>query len=192
MKYNIIELQNQLKDVLTEKRYAHTIGVQHTAACLAMRYGEDVEKASVAGLFHDCAKCLSDDEMLSECEKYGIEMTALERRNPYLLHGKLGACYAKVKYGIIEEEIGEAIKYHTTGKPDMSLLEKIIFIADYVEPMRRRIPGLEDIRKMVFVDIDKAVYMALENTLNYLKNTTHGQQKEIDEMTVRAYEYYKM
>ena len=85
MKYNIMELQNQLKDVLTEKRYAHTIGVQHTAACLVMRYGEDVELASIAGLFHDCAKCLSDEVMLKECKYYGIQMTDIEKRNPYLL-----------------------------------------------------------------------------------------------------------
>ena len=191
MKYNIMELQNQLKDVLTEKRYAHTIGVQHTAACLAMRYGEDVELASIAGLFHDCAKCLSDEVMLKECKYYGIQMTDIEKRNPYLLHGKLGAYYTKHKYGIANDMVCEAIKYHTTGKPDMSMLEKIIFIADYVEPMRREIPGLAAIRAEVFVDLDKAVFMALDNTLNYLKNTAHGQQKEIDEMTVKAYEYYK-
>ena len=191
MKYNIIELQNQLKDVLTEKRYTHTIGVQHTAACLAMRYGEDVELASIAGLLHECAKCLSDEVMLKECKYYGIKMTDIEQRNPYLLHGKLGAYYARHKYGIVDDAVSEAIKYHTTGKPDMSMLEKIIFIADYVEPMRREIPGLSAIRAEVFVDIDKAVFMALDNTLSYLKNTVHGQQKEIDEMTVKAYEYYK-
>ncbi len=191
LKYNILELQNLMKDVLTEKRYAHTIGVQHTAACLAMRYGEDVEKASIAGLLHDCAKCLTDEDLLQECEKYNIEITPLERRNPYLLHGKLGAYYTKNKYGIDEDDICEAIKYHTTGRPEMTLLEKIIFIADYIEPLRKEIPGLSAIRREVFIDINKAVYMALENTLNYLKHTAHGQQKEIDEMTVRAYEYYK-
>ena len=191
MKYNLVELQSYLQEALTEKRYAHTIGVQHTAACLAMRYGESIEKASVAGLLHDCAKCLSDDVLLQECERYHLEITDLERRNPYLLHGKLGAYYARHKYNIMEDDICEAIKYHTTGRPQMTLLEKIIFIADYVEPTRREIPGLDIIRKEVFVNIDKAVCMALENTLHYLESTAHGQQQEIDEMTVRAYEYYR-
>ncbi len=191
LKYNILELQNQLKDILTEKRYAHTMGVQHTAACLAMRYGENMEKALIAGLLHDCAKCLSDEVLLQECEKYQLEITPIERRNPYLLHGKLGAHYAKIKYGIYEKDIHQAIVYHTTGRPDMTMLEKIIFIADYIEPMRKEIPGLLEIRSEVFKDIDKAVYLALRNTLNYLKNTAHGQKKEIDKMTVKAYEYYK-
>lgn len=190
-KYNITELQKQLENVLTEKRYAHTIGVEHTAACLAMRYGEDIEKASVAGLLHDCAKCLPNEILLQECEKYHIEITSLEKRNPHLLHGKLGAFYAKNKYGIDDEAILQAIRYHTTGRPAMTLLEKIIFIADYVEPLRKEIPGLSEIRGQVFINIDKAVCMALENTLDYLKHTAHGQEKEIDEMTAKAYEYYK-
>lgn len=192
VKYNLVELQHNLQETLTEKRYAHTIGVQHTAACLAMCHGESIEKASVAGLLHDCAKCLSDEVLLQECEKYQLEITNLERRNPYLLHGKLGAYYAKHKYNIMEDDICEAIKYHTTGRPQMTLLEKIIFIADYIEPTRREIPGLDIIRKEVFVNIDKAVCMALENTLHYLESTAHSHQQEIDEMTVRAYEYYKL
>ncbi len=193
MKYNVLELQNQLKDILTEKRYAHTMGVQHTAACLAMCYGENMEKALIAGLLHDCAKCLSDEEILKECEKYQLEIKPVERRNPFLLHGKLGAYYAKTRYGIEDDDIYQAIVYHTTGRPNMTMLEKIVFIADYVEPMRKEIPGLLEIRSLVFKDIDKAVYLALRNTLNYLKNPvpTNEQQGEIDEMTVKAYEYYK-
>ena len=193
MKYNVLELQNQLKDVLTEKRYAHTMGVQHTAACLAMCYQENIEKALIAGLLHDCAKCLSDEELLKECEKYKLEITPIEKRNPYLLHGKLGAYYAKNKYGVEDDAIYQAIVYHTTGRPNMTMLEKIVFIADYIEPMRREIPGLLEIRSLVFKDIDKAVYLALRNTLHYLKNSvsTKEQQGEIDEMTVKAYKYYK-
>ena len=187
MKYNVFELQNQLKDVLTEKRYTHTMGVQHTAACLAMCYGENMEKALIAGLLHDCAKCLSNEELLHECEKYQLEIAPVERRNPFLLHGKLGAYYAKQKYGIEEDDICQAISYHTTGRPNMTMLEKIIFIADYVEPMRKEIEGLSKVRHLVFTDIDKAVYLALKGTLQYLKK----QQGEIDEMTVKAYEYYK-
>ena len=192
MDHPLDELQEEIKDILTEKRFLHTLGVCHTAACLAMCYKADIKKASVAGLLHDCAKCLPDEEIKKRCKQYQIEMTEVEERNPYLLHGKLGAYYAKMNYGIEDTDILNAIIYHTTGRPGMTLLEKIVFIADYIEAGRKDIPGLSEIRNIVFHDIDRAIYMVLENTLNYLNmQVASGQQRDVDSMTLRAYEYYK-
>lgn len=187
------EIQKKLKKHITEKRYLHTRGVQYTAVMLAMRYEADLQKAALAGLLHDCAKCLDDNKMIKECKKYKVNCTETEKKLPYLLHAKLGACYAKEKYGIQDAEVLSAIRYHTTGRAEMSLLEKIVFTADYIEPHRKMLKQLPAIRKMAFIDLDKAVYMILNSTLNYLKEGEQkkDKKKEIDEHTLQAYEYYK-
>jgi len=189
MEYDIYTIQHDLSKKLTEKRFYHSLGVQTISFAMAIQYGYDVEKANFAGLLHDCAKYLQDEKLLLKCEKYNLPISELERRNIYLLHGKLGAYYAENKYGILDADILSAIIYHTTGKPNMSLLEKIIFTADYIEPNRssKRIPDLNEIRKLAFSDLDKAVYRILNNTLLYLKS----EQQEIDYLTVEAYNYYK-
>jgi predicted HD superfamily hydrolase involved in NAD metabolism len=189
MNYDIYTLQHKLSKILTEKRFYHSLGVQAMSLALAARYGEDCDKAILAGLLHDCAKNLKNEVLLSECEKYGLGISEVERRNAYLLHGKLGAYYACQNYNISDKEVLSAIVYHTTGKPDMTLLEKILFVADYIEPGREadRIPELNIIREAAFTDLDKAVLLILSNTLSYLEE--RGQ--EIDEMTKRAYEFYK-
>ncbi len=185
--YNILKMKKTLKKYLDAGRYEHTEGVMYTAAALAMRYGEDMEKAQVAGLLHDCAKCIPDAKKMKLCLKNGIPMTEAEQKSPFLLHAKLGAFIAKDKYGIEDEEILEAIACHTTGKPGMSQLDKIIFISDYIEPMRTKAPDLADVRRLAFEDIDLALFKILSDTLAYLKNSP----KSIDSMTMRAYEYYK-
>lgn len=189
MEYDFLTLKKTIAKEMTEKRFYHTLGVEAVSFSLAIQYNYDSDKATLAGLLHDCAKCLPDEELLMQCETYNLPISDVERRNPYLLHGKLGAYYAKHKYGILDEDILSAITYHTTGKENMNLLEKIVFTADYIEPNRskKRIPDLDDIRKLAFTDIDKAVYQILANTLNYLDTGT----KEIDQLTVTAYEYYK-
>lgn len=181
-------IREKLRGILKPSRYLHTVGVENTAACLAMRYGADMNLAALAGLLHDCAKNLSNEELLAESQKYRLEISEVEKRQPFLLHGKLGAFYAKNKYGIDEDGVLDAITWHTTGHPGMSLLEEIIFIADYIEPSRREIPGLSEIRRLVFVDLTEAVYLTLKNTLEYLKNDT---QSELDPHTYETYLYYK-
>lgn len=181
------KLRKKIKDVMTKSRYEHTLGVEFTAAAMAMRYGADIEKAELAGLLHDCAKCIDDEDKLDECKKYGIEITDVEKRNPFLIHSKLGAFHAKHLYEIEDEEILSAIRFHSTGKPDMTMLEKIIFIADYIEPARDKAPNLKEIRQMAFTDIDEAMYMILKDTLDYL-NSCAGEQ---DDMTEKTYQYYK-
>ena len=184
--YNLAKLQKKLRKELDEDRYTHTLGVMYTSAALAMRYGVDLEKAQVAGLLHDCAKCIPNEKKLKMCEKYNIPITRVENNAPFLLHSKLGAYLAKEKYGVQDEEILQAIVWHTTGKPDMTLLEEIVFLADYIEPMRWKAENLEEIRRTAFVDLDLAVYMTLRDTLHYLE-TGPG---EVDEMTRSACQYY--
>lgn len=181
------KLRKKVKDVMTKSRYEHTLGVEFTAASLAMRYEVDIEKAELAGLLHDCAKCIDSEDTLDECKKYNIELTDVEKRNPFLIHSKLGAVHAKKLYGVDDEDIISAIRFHTTGKPDMTMLEKIIFIADYIEPGRDKAPNLKEIRKMSFMDIDEAMYMILKDTLDYLDKG----EGEKDELTRDTYLFYK-
>ncbi len=176
-----------LKEDISKKRYLHSVGVSDTAACLAMRYGYDIRKAALAGLLHDCAKGLDEEQLIETVMKKGIEISPIERDNPELLHSKAGSVIAGEKYGIDDEEILSSIFWHTTGKPDMTLLEKIIFIADYIEPNRKNIPEIESIRKIAFTDIDAAIAMAARNSIEYLKRTS----RQIDRITVDTYEYYK-
>ena len=131
-RYHLKKIQHKLKKKLDEDRYEHTLGVRYTCAALAMRYGYDMEKAQTAGLLHDCAKCMDNDKKLQICEKNSIPHSSFEVSHPYLLHGKVGAYIAKTKFDIQDEDILQAITWHTTGRPDMSmhLIEKIIFIAD--------------------------------------------------------------
>lgn len=184
---NKLDLLDEVKKVQTNKRYIHTMGVRYTAACLAMKYDYSVEDAEIAGILHDCAKCISDEEMLSKCREYNIPIRDIEEKVPYLLHGKLGAYYANQIYHIEDQEILSAITYHTTGKPNMTLLEKIIFVADYIEPNRAMIQNLSRIRKIAFEDIDQATYMILLQTLNYLKES----KREIDDLTEETFKFYK-
>lgn len=183
---NLKNFKSELKTILDKSRFEHTLGVSYTAVCLAMKYECNLQQAEVAGLLHDCAKCVPDDKKLKQCEKYNISITDTEIDNPSLLHAKLGAFYAMHKYNVTDREVINAILVHTTGAPDMTLLEKIIFVADYIEPNRKTAPNLAAIRKMAFEDIDMAVYMIMDDTLNYL-NSKSGQ---IDTMTNKAYDYY--
>lgn len=179
-------LRKKLKEILSKSRFEHTLGVEFTAASLAMRYGYNIDYARIAGLLHDCAKCTEDSEKLKECKKYNIEITPVEEKCLYLLHSKLGAFYANSIYGIENEEIINAIKYHTTGRPNMTLLEKIIFVADYIEPARNKASRLTEIRKEAFINIDSCVLMILSDTIEYLKSSS----SIIDETTYDTYNYY--
>ncbi len=185
--YNLKKMQRKLKKYLDENRYEHTMGVQYTCAALAMRYGYDLEKARVAGLLHDCAKCMPDKKKIKICKQNYIEITKAEAESPFLLHAKAGACIAQEKYEVEDEEILGAITYHTTGKAEMSLLEKITYIADYIEPHRNHAPDLDEVRKLAFEDLDQTMYVILKNTLTYLSD----KKNQIDPMTQVAFEYYE-
>lgn len=181
------KLRKAIRKTQDAKRYEHTMGVEYTAAALAMRYGADVEDALLAGLLHDCAKCLSEDKLIAICEKHKLPITEMERELPFLLHGKVGGFLAEKKYGIQNQDIINAIVHHTMGREEMSLLEKIVFVADYIEPGRNRAANLNELRELAFQDIDLAMLRVLEGTLAHLKSSGWT----IDPRTEKTCNYYK-
>ena len=183
----LFDIQNKLRVLLPEYRFYHTLGVSYTAASLAMSHGGDVYKAQLAGLLHDCAKYLKSSEMLTECEKNGIEISDIERLSPGLLHTKLGAFYAKNVYGVEDVDVLSAITYHTTGRPDMSLLEEIIYVADYIEPSRPSLPYIDEMRACAFSDLHRATLFELKSVITKI-NKDNG---VMDKRTEETYEYYK-
>ena len=124
--------------------------------------------------------------LLKKCRKYELPVTDAEVRNPSLLHAKVGAYFAEHKYDVTDPAILSAIRFHTTGKPDMSLLEKILYVADYIEPRRDKAPNLPKLRRLAFEDLDEALYQILDSTRNYLKETGTAE----DDTTERTWEYY--
>ena len=182
----IKDLKKDLKKEMDDSRFEHTLGVMYTCGALAMRYGWDLDKAMLAGLMHDCAKCMPNAKKLKMAEKHHLEITELERKNPFMLHAKLGAFLARKKYDIEDEEILNAIRWHTTGRPEMTLLDKIVYIADYIEPKRDKAPHLPMIRQKAFVDLDEALVMILRDTLGYLGDSP----EHVDSMTKKTYDYY--
>lgn len=182
------KIRKQLEKNLDAKRYEHTLGVAYTAAALAMCHGGDIEAATVAGLLHDCAKCISDEKRISICEKNDLPINAIERRNPSLLHAKAGSILAAQDYDVEDPEILRAIRSHTTGRPGMTQLEKIIFIADYIEPGRNKAENLDEVRRLAFRDLDEALWVILRDTLLYLRAS--GDEDEIDPMTQETFDFY--
>lgn len=160
-------LRRQVIPMLSSQRIAHTAGCEHEAVQLAKLWGEDPEKAAVAGILHDSTKNLSYEKQLILCDKYGIILDNAQRENPKLLHAITGAALAKDRFGV-SEEISQAIRWHTTGKPDMTTLEKIIYLADYIEPTRD-FEGVEQLRELAYEDLDKALALGLEMSLEELR-----------------------
>lgn len=186
-KVSRVELIKTLEQELSYKRFIHTLSVAGTASSLAMCYGADLEKAETAGLLHDCAKCMDVRKMQKVCEKAGLTVSSFEADSGSLLHSKAGSVLAAEKYGITDPDMINAIRYHTTGRPGMSLLEKIIFVADYIEPGRFTAKNLPLIRRLAFSDIDEALVKILYDTLVYLNSTG----LVVDPMTQKTYDYYK-
>lgn len=182
------KIKKALKKELDKDRYEHTLGVMYTSACLAMANDYDMEKAQLAGLLHDCAKCIPNEKKLKICAKNNIPVTQVEKDNPFLLHAKVGAFLARVLYEVEDEEILHAISVHTTGAPAMNTLDKIVFIADYIEPKRDKAANLKEIRKTAFEDLDEALKMILSDTIHYLNGSKND--KNIDPMTIETYHYY--
>jgi predicted HD superfamily hydrolase involved in NAD metabolism len=187
MKDLILELRSDLKGRLTSSRFEHTVSVSFICTALAMRYGCDLNKAELAGLLHDCAKPYREEEIIKKCRKQNLPLTGDERMAPVVLHAKYGAWLAAHKYHIEDGEIINAIRWHTTGRPEMSTLEKIVFTADYIEPRRNKAMNLALVRSVAFVDLDECVYQILKETLDYLE----GKGSFVDSMSKQAYAYYK-
>lgn len=182
---SIEEINLYLKENLMEKRYIHTLGVVDTAKKLAEINGVSQEKAEIAALAHDVAKNLSKDKMKEMIKENNITISGLEENNSNLWHSIIAPIEAKVKLGIEDEEILDSIRWHTTGKENMSILTKIIYIADMIEP-NRNFSGIEDIRKVTFDNLDAGVYSGLTHNIKFLlaKNLL------IDENTIKARNYF--
>ena len=185
-KYDFTKMQKKLSKYLDANRYHHTLGVMYTCAALAMAHGYDLEDAQAAGLLHDCAKCIPNKKKLKLCSQHKISITEFEKEHPFLIHAKLGAYIAEKKYDITDPEILSSITYHTTGKSAMSMLEKIVYIADYIEPMRDKAPNLSTVRQLAFSNLDECMYAILKDTLAYLEENP----KDLDATTREAFLYY--
>lgn len=164
---NINEIKDKLQQMLSPKRFAHSIQVMEASRMLAERYGEDLEKATLAGLIHDCARDLSKAETIMFCSKYCIAVDDIMRYQPELLHGKVGAFLARDLFGVECPRILAAVSEHTMGKEGMDKLCSIVFIADYIEA-GRVYPGVETIRKAAEESLEKAIIAGLDNTIGYI------------------------
>ncbi|MEE1013006.1 MAG: bis(5'-nucleosyl)-tetraphosphatase (symmetrical) YqeK [Clostridia bacterium] len=161
-------IKSELQERLSPKRYRHSLGVAEEARHLAERYGVDRDKAYLAGLVHDCAKEVPPLEATNLLRsRYSALPDAVMVQMPGLLHGPLGACIAQSDFGIYDPEILDAIRYHTTGKANMSLFAKIIYIADYIEP-NRDYPDVDVLRKLTYEDIDRAILYGIDYTIGKL------------------------
>ncbi len=178
------KIKKYLKENLNEKRYIHSIMVSETAEKLASVYGEDPSKARLCGLVHDCAKNLRNSDLINLAELKGLEIDNVSLNSPQLLHGIAGAAIARETMGIEDEDIYNSVRYHTTGRIDMSLLEKIIYISDYVEPSRS-FPGVEALRELVSVNLDKALLKAFDITIEYV--ISKGELLHKDTVEARNY-----
>jgi predicted HD superfamily hydrolase involved in NAD metabolism len=160
-------INENIKVRLSKERYKHTIGVEEEAVKLAQVYGEDMGKARVAAIAHDCLKYVEDYELINMAENYGIAIDEIQLNFPQLLHGPVGAAYCREKFGIDDEDILNSIAYHTTGRKGMSKLEKIIYLSDTIESGRYFL-GINDIRKYAPEDIDRSLILSCNNTLAYV------------------------
>ena len=170
---------------LKHRRIPHVLGTEQEAIRLAERYGADVEKARRAALLHDCTKKLDMPAQLALCGQYGIALDELEQRALKLLHSKTGAAIARDVFGV-DDEVYSAIWYHTTGHADMTTLEKIIYLADYIEPSRD-FPGVDTLRKVCYEDLDKGLLLGLEMTIEEM--TAMG--NPVHRATVEARDWLK-
>lgn len=167
-KLSIDEMYEKLARLIPEKRLKHSVGVMETAVRLAPAAGVDVEKARIAGLLHDCAKKLSREEMLAACEKGGVALVQDEMESEFVLHAPAGVYVARYEFGVTDKEILSAIRWHTVGAPGMTPLDTLIFVADFIEPNRKPIPGLETIRKAAETDLHLAAKMCAESTKRHV------------------------
>ncbi len=169
----IDDIEKDLKECLNEERFFHTLGVRECAIFLAKKYGLDPKKAELAGLLHDCAKCLGQDELRDLIEKNIKDINKNELKNYKTLHAPIGAYFAKTKYGVDDEEIISAIRWHTLGRVNMTMFEKIIFLADKIEKNTRDLNYRREILKILEENegeygLDKALFRCFEETIKSL------------------------
>lgn len=170
MSYNVEEIKEKLKAKLEPQHYEHSLRTAGAAADMARAFGVDVEKAYVAGLLHDYAKSMSNEALFEASVRCGLELGPIDTVVPHLLHAKIGACLVELELGINDEEIIQSIRKHTTGSSSMSKLDKIIYVADMIEP-GRAFEGLDPLRRMALDDLDEVFRAAYVRSLEYLVKT---------------------
>lgn len=166
---DIAKMDERLSETLSEKRYTHSVYVAHTASDLANIFGADVNKAFIAGLVHDCAKSLSFDKSVAVAKKYNYDLDSVTLKCPPIIHADIGMLLAEYEYGIEDCEILDAVRYHTIAREGMTLLDKILYVADMIEPMRD-FPRVAKLREYAKSDIDKAFCESLHSTLEFNLN----------------------
>ncbi len=178
-------LESKIRRRLKPERFTHSVNVAKKAVELAEKYGVDTRKAYIAGMVHDCAKNIPHEKARQKCIDYDVELDEGEISNPGLIHAKLGERIAHIEFGIGDKEILSAIKWHTLGHPDMTKLEKIIYVADMIED-GRTFPGVKELRKIAEKDLDEAVEACTAATVRH--NEKYG--KEIHPMAYKVLEWY--
>ena len=181
-------VMEKLKAALKPERYEHSVGVMETAVTLAARFGADEEKAKIAGILHDCAKNIAPEESYRLCGVYGLTLDAVTQRSYKMVHQYLGAELAREAYGVTDVEILDAIRCHTTGKADMTQLDKVLYLADFTEPNRDKEPfaGLDTLRELCETDIDEAMCFALKISIKSIAD--RGLLMHLD--TVHAWNWF--
>lgn len=181
------QMKEKLQTLLTDHRYIHSIGVMETSREMAERFNVDKEKAIIAGLLHDCAKQIDKQIQITMCDERGVLIDDVKRENPALIHAELGADMAKTEFGITDKEILGAIKYHTLGRPNMTDLEKILYLADIIEPNRKEFEGLAELRALCKKDLNEATLYGLELNIAHI-----GRKGRIlHTQTIEAEKYYR-
>ena len=161
------KIEYKLKKELDRQRFEHTLGVEQTAREMARVFGENEEKAALAGLLHDCAKCMPLSQMVKAAKHADVDPVMKESKA--LMHAVAGRCVAQSVYSVQDEDVLGAIRWHTTGHANMTRLEKIIYLADVIEPNRKPYPGLEALRAQCMQDLDGAMHTALRMSLEHVK-----------------------
>jgi len=173
------KIMDYIEGRVTEKRRIHTYAVAEEAKKLAKRHGEDMEKAEIAALFHDSCRDLGIDELNGYIRRFGLDPAYFNNAN--LAHSKIAACVMEEDFHIKDRDIIHAVRYPTTGRADMSRLEKILYLADAIEP-NRNYDGVEKLRELAYQDLDEACLYALEQSIQYVKR----KGERLDEDTVKA------
>lgn len=171
---------------LKKSRYQHTLGVEQTAVTLARKFGADPNLASLAALLHDNAKNLDLEQQLAICKKSFPKKYNLTMDYANILHAFAGAVEARNRYSLLPEEVFSSICYHTTGRPEMTLMDKIIYCADFIEPGRPSFEGLSEARKLVYENLDEGLLYIMTHTFRFVA----GKGKKVHPLTLEALAYY--
>lgn len=183
---DIEKLQEKLKTMLTPCRYQHSIGVMETAAQMATLFGENVEKARIAGLLHDCAKDIDKSKMVAMCENLGVYLDPMKKEQRSLIHADLGAKLLETEFQIDDPDIISAVKHHTLGRENMNNLEKILYLADLIEPNRKPYEGIEELRRLSEKNLDCAMLCAVEQSIEHIQH----KHKPLHSQTLATQQYF--